>query len=360
LFAAEDEGKTEQPTQRRLREARRQGRVPKTPELAAALTLLTGAIYLAANGKKIYGELQVLMMRLFEAAGQPSFELTSLGSVVGMSGLVLIRTVLPLLVIVFVVAALAEILQVGVHWSAEPLKPSFEKISFTWEKLKKKVLLSRPVAIGLLKSFLKLVIISLITFLTIKSGLGKLMGLIDVTPARSVVFLSLTALKLIVWVAILFIVLSIMDFFYQRFEFMESQKITRGELKRELIEDEGNPIYKRRIMEMYQQNMQRRKMLAEVPKADVVVTNPTHYAVALQYEEGRMEAPKVLAKGDDLLALRIKEIAREHKIPMKEDRGLARALFEQAEIGKTIPYSLYQAVAAVFSYVYELKSKKAS
>jgi len=357
LFAAEDEGKTEQPTQRRLREARRQGRIAKTPELAAAFTLLAGSLWLMFSAKNLFRDFKILLTSLLDATGKQAFDTNFFYSFLSQSGKMLIINILPLLIIVFIVSALAEILQVGIYFSFEPLKPSFDKISFTWEKLKRKILFSRPVMIGLVKTTLKLLIIGFITFFILSSSFKTFAGLMGYYPDKSVVFMGKTVSKLLLWVSVFFIVVAIFDFFYQRFEFIESQKMTKHELKRELIEDEGNPLYKRMIMDKFREILSRRRMLENVPKADVVVTNPTHYAVALKYNREDMNAPKVLAKGEDLFALKIREIAIKNNVPVKEDRVLAKLLYEQTEVGQEIPENLYNAVATVLAYVYNLKEK---
>ena len=358
--SAADEGRTEQPTQRRLRESRRQGRVAKSPELAPALSLIITALYLLFTGKKLYGDLKAVVVKVFEEAAKGDMTLGNMGPFFAPVGIMLLNYILPLLILVFVVVAAAELLQVGFVFSVEPLKPSFNKISFTWEKFRTRVFLSRQTMVGLLKSFLKLFIIGGITWLFIQGSFGDLIRLLDYDIEKSVVFVAMTSFKLIIWTGVMFVVLSILDYFYQRFEFMESQKMTRFELKREIIEDEGNPLYKARLREMFNEMMQRRKMLDEVPKADVVVTNPTHYAVALKYENVMMKAPQVVAKGSDILALKIKEIAYNSDVLIQEDRMLARALYESVEVGQEIPEEMYEIVAAVFRTVYEMKDRAVS
>jgi len=357
--SAEEEGRTEQPTQRRLRESRKQGRVAKSPELAPALTLIVAALFLLFVSKRLYADLKAVVIRVFEQAASSDMTLGNMGSFLAPIGIMLLNYILPLLVLVFVVAAAAELLQVGFVFSFEALKPSFNKISFTWEKFRTRVFLSRQTMVGLFKAFLKLGIISVISWFFIQGSYGDLIRLLDYDLEQSVGFVAMTSFKLIIWTGVLFVILSIMDYFYQRFEFLESQKMTRFELKREIIEDEGNPLYKAHLREMFNEMMQRRRMLDEVPRADVVITNPTHYAVALKYENVSMKAPQVVAKGSDLLALRIKELAFKNDVLIQEDRMLARALFESVEVGQEIPDEMYETVAAVFRVVYEMKNRAA-
>ena len=355
--SAEDDGRTEQPTQRRLRESRRQGRVAKSPELAPALTLIVTALFLLFTAKRMYSDLKAVVVKVFEQAATGDITLGNMAAFMQPVGVMLMRYVLPMLILVFIVAAGAELLQVGFVFSAEPLKPTFNKISFTWEKFRTRVFLSRQTLVGLVKAFLKLGIISAISWLIIQGSYKDLIRLIDYDVEKSVAFISMLSFRLIIWTGVLFVLLAALDYFYQRFEFLESQKMTRFELKREVIEDEGNPLYKARLREMFNEMLQRRKMLDEVPKADVVVTNPTHYAVALKYESDNMKAPQVVAKGSDRLALKIKEIAYASDVLVQEDRMLARSLFETVEVGQEIPEEMYEIVAAVFRMVYQMKDR---
>jgi flagellar biosynthetic protein FlhB len=358
MFAAEDEGKTEKPTPRRLREARKKGRVAKTPELAPALVLVFGSIFLFFTASKMFADLKVLVQKVFQMSSSYFVDVGNLQTLVNLVALEMIRIMAPLVILVFVVSAAGELVQVGFNFSTEPLKPKFEKISFTWEKLRTKILFSRPMMMNLVKSFLKLAIISVISYAVITGSYGKLVMLVDADLEKSLAFVAMTAFRLIIWVAILFLALSIFDYFYQRFEFTESQKMTKQEVKREMIEEEGNPLYKARRMELYRQLMAQKKMLAEVPKADVVITNPTHYAVALQYDAQRMQAPTCIAKGEDAFALEIKRIALAHGVEVRENRELARKLFDSVEVGTEVPENLWSAVAIILSEVLRLKRQR--
>lgn len=360
MFAAEDEGKTEKPTPRRLREAKKKGRVAKTPELAPALVLVFGSIFLYFTAKNMFGELKALVLKVFQMSSTYFVDVGNLQVLVNLVGMEMIRIMAPLIVLVFVISAAGELVQVGFNFSTEPLKPKFEKISFTWEKLRTKVLFSRQMTVNLLKAFLKLAIISVISYAIITGSYGKLIMLVDADLEKSLAFVAMTGFRLIIWVAILFLVLSIFDYYYQRFEFTESQKMTKQEVKREMIEDEGNPLYKARRMELYRQLMAQKKMLAEVPKADVVITNPTHYAVALQYDGQRMQAPTCIAKGEDAFALEIKRIALAHGVEVRENRELARKLFDNVEVGTEVPENLWSAVAIILSEVLRLKQQRAT
>ncbi len=360
MFAADDEGKTEKPTHKRLREAKQKGRVAKTPELAPALVLVFGSVFLYFVAKKMFGELSSLVERVFQMSSDYLIEMGNIQTLVSLVGFELVKILLPLMILVFVIAVTGELVQVGFNFSTEPLKPKLNKISFTFEKLRTKILFSRQMFMNLLKSFLKLLIISVISYFVISGNYGKLVMLMDSDLEKSLAFVAMVSFKLIIWVALLFLVLSAFDYFYQKFEFMESQKMTKQEVKREYIEDEGNPLYKAKRMERYRQLLSQKKMLAEVPKADVVITNPTHYAVALQYDPRRMSAPTCIAKGEDLFALEIKKIAIAHGVEIRENRELARRLFADVEVGQEIPLDLWSAVATVLGEIIRMKQQRAS
>ena len=359
MFAAEDEGKSEKPTHRRLREARKKGRVAKTPELSPAMVLVFGSIFLLIVAKQLYGEMRLFMIKIFQLSATYLIDVGNYTTLFTMIGLELVKMIVPMLLLVFVISAAGELIQVGFNFSAEPLKPEFNKISFTWEKFKNKMFFSRQMFMNLLKSILKLVIILVISYIIISGNYNKLIVLVDADLERSLALVAMTCFKLIMWVAALFLVLSGLDYLYQRYEFTESQKMTKQEVKREYIEDEGNPLYKARRMELYRKLLAQKKMLAEVPKADVVITNPTHFAVALQYDRQRMQAPTCIAKGEDAFALEIKRIAIASGVEVRENRELARRLHEKVEVGQEIPVDMYAAVVVIIREIYDLREQRA-
>jgi len=359
LFASpEDEGKTEEPTQRRLREARQKGRVAKTPELSSALVLIVGFSFVAIMAKQFFDHLAHFMVKIFELTATFHVGTGNYKLIFAYLTQDLFKFVLPLFGLVFVVALLAEVLQVGIHFSAEPLKPAFNKISFTWEKLQSRIFLSKQTVANLLKSLAKLAIISLISFIIIRGQYRKFTMFLDNSLINGVSLIAWTAFKIILWVGIFFLVVSFFDYLYQKKSFMESQKMKKQEVKEERIESEGRPEVKQRQQAMYRELINRKKMLKEVPKADVVITNPTHFAVALLYEQGRMNAPQVIAKGQDLFALEIKKVAKEHNVFIQENKVVARALYNSVEVGQEIPPELYSAVIQILVHVYNIKNSK--
>ncbi len=204
---------------------------------------------------------------------------------------------------------------------------------------------------NLFKSIFKVIAIGLVAYLIIADNFDIILQTPDVSIAMAMKTVAVTALKIIIWSTVLLLVLAIPDYFFQKREFIESLKMTKEEIKEELKETMGDPYIRARLREM-QREIVMRNMITEVPKADVVVTNPTHYAVALKYEKKSMEAPTVVAKGVDSMALRIREVARENAVPMIENRPLAQEMYKRLDVGDIIPEDLFYAVSLVYAELY--------
>ncbi|HRZ27154.1 MAG TPA: EscU/YscU/HrcU family type III secretion system export apparatus switch protein, partial [Spirochaetota bacterium] len=215
----------------------------------------------------------------------------------------------------------------------------------------KKIFLSKQIAMNLFKSIFKVIAIGLVAYLIIADNFDIILQTPDVSVALALKTVAIAALKIIIWSTVLLLVLAIPDYFFQKREFIESLKMTKEEIKEELKETMGDPYIRARLREM-QREIVMRNMITEVPKADVVVTNPTHYAVALKYEKKSMEAPTVIAKGVDSMALRIREVARENAVPMIENRPLAQEMYKRLDVGDIIPEDLFYAVSLVYAELY--------
>lgn len=358
LFAnPEDEGRTEEPSEKKIREAREKGKVAKTTELSAALVLLFSfvAIWIMARGT--LSGLTDFMRSIFSGLHETEVALGNYRDLLTRMGLTVIKIAGPILIAALAVSLVADVVQVGFQFSSEPLRPDISKISFTMEKLMQRVLFSRQVGVNLLKSVLKVAIIVIISFFIIRSDFPLIVGTIDMGILGEINVLSWVALKIIVWVSIVMILFSLFDYMYQRWEHMQSLRMTVPEVKEERKQLEGDPYIKARQRERFRA-MALRRIAQEVPRADVVVTNPTHFAVALLYENEYMNAPQVIAKGADLIARKIIEIARENGVTVMENPPLARALYREVDIGEEIPPHLFEAVAYVLSAVYELDKEK--
>ncbi len=244
-------------------------------------------------------------------------------------------------------------IQIGFLFTGQPLAPKFSKLN-PIEGAKR--LFSLKSVVEFLKSLLKILIIGGVVYLTLWGERTNITTISKMPLADVLSYTGGLTLELGLKIGMILLVLAILDYFYQRYEFEKSLRMSKQDIKDEHKKSEGDPLIKRKIREK-QMRMAIQRMMQEIPKADVVITNPTHYAVALQYDTGRMEAPTVLAKGRDYVALKIKEAAGKHGIVIMENRPLARALYDQVEIGQTIPAELFQAVAEVLAYVYKLKRK---
>ncbi len=357
LFAnPEDEGRTEEPTERKLREAREKGKVAKTPELSAALTMLVSFVILAFLSRHILSDLLLYFRRIFMDIENPDIFTSARGEI----GLKLVyqmfKILTPILLGSMLFAFFADMLQVGFKVTLYPLQPDFSKISFTFEKMMNRIFFSRQVLVNLIKSILKVSVIIIVSFLVIKADYNKIISTMHMNIYGALSVVSWDTLKIIIWVSIILIIFSSFDYLYQRWEHYQSLKMSIQELKEERKQYEGDPYIKARQRERHRE-LAMKRMMQEVPKANVVVTNPTHYAVALLYDSSYMNAPQVIAKGVDLIAKRIKEIAMENGIPLFEDRPLARALYETVDIGEEIPEQLFEAVVRVYAFVNKMKEE---
>jgi flagellar biosynthesis protein FlhB len=351
LFAAEDEGRTEEPTEKKLREAREKGQVARTVELPQAAVVIFGFMVILIFGSWIFdiiarltkyylsnfSRFSVTERSMFREFIAVSFE----------SGKIL----LPIFIAVVIAAILGNIVQVGFQVSTHPLKFDWSKIKFDPATIMKRIFFSKQVAMNLFKSVFKVVAIGFVAYLIIMSDLEDILKTSDVSVAMALRIIMMTSFKIIIWSAVLLLVLSIPDYFFQKREFIESLKMTKEEMKEELKETIGDPYIRARLREMQRQNLLRAMMSREVPKADVVVTNPTHFAVALQYDRLAMPAPTVVAKGEDSIALKIREVAKEHNIPIIQNRPLAQEMCKRLDVGDIIPEDLFYAVSLVYGEI---------
>ncbi len=358
LFAAEDEGRTEEPTEYKKRKAREEGKVVKTPELASALVILFGFFLIFIFSKTIFKT--SMQMMEFYLALVPDVVNSGENILFLLKPLlpILLKISAPILVVTFLAAFIGNVVQVGFTFSTKPIQPDLTKINPNPIRFFTKILFTRQAAMNLAKAVFKIAAISVVAFFLIRKDIHQIMQTMDMGVLQAMYFCLMIAFKLVMIISGILLVLSIPDYFFQRHEHIESLKMTRQELKEERKLLEGDPLLRARMRER-QRDYARRRMMAEVPKADVVITNPTHYAVALQYKELKMRAPLCIAKGRDIIAENIKRIAKENEVTVVENRPLARELYRRVEIGDEIPEDLFTAVAEVIAFVYKLKGKKA-
>jgi flagellar biosynthetic protein FlhB len=247
-------------------------------------------------------------------------------------------------------------MQVGFLFTLQPITPKLEKLDMI-SGLKR--LFSARSAVEMVKDIAKLTLIGAIAFITIKSQFHRFLGLWDAEPVAIMSCILSVSFAIVIRVVIALLIISLLDYLYQRYEYEKKLKMTRQEVKEERKQMDGDPQIKSRVRSL-QREMARRRMMQEVPKATVVVTNPTYIAIAIRYEPDEMQTPKVVAKGKRLMAQRIRELAVNAGIPIVEDKPLARAMYDKVEAGSDIPVEFFTAVAEVLAYVYRLKRKRAA
>ncbi len=264
-----------------------------------------------------------------------------------------VAIVLPLLLTLMAAGIVSNLMQTGFIFSGEPIQPKLSKIS-PLKGLKN--MFSLKTIAELLKSLVKISVVGVIAYLTIRNEVGDVLPLMEQSVWQIMAYIGQVSFKILFATCWVLIVLALMDYLYQHWEHGRSLRMTKQELKDEYKNTEGDPLIKSRIRRL-QREMAMRRMMTKVPTADVVITNPTHLAVALQYDQGRMAAPVVVAKGANLIAERIKEIAKENGVAVVENKPLAQVLYRMVDIAEAIPDNLYQAVAEVLAYVYRLKEQ---
>ncbi|MDR2659237.1 MAG: flagellar biosynthesis protein FlhB [Spirochaetaceae bacterium] len=347
-FAAEDEGRTEEPTETKLRKAREdEGRVAKSQDLVGAIGLLLPALAILFLAPYLLRNC-VEMIRFFFLR---SAELDPVKDriVFGVFLSYFARLALPLLVIALAAALFSNIIQVGFVFTTKPLGFKFERIVPNFGAYFQKTLFSMNSLFNFFKSIAKMVIVGGVAFFLIRSDIEKLANLHTAELYLAVTTIAGLAIRMLIFTALLLLLLSIPDYMFQRAQFRESLKMSRQEIVEERKQDEGDPRIKQRLRRRMQELLAV-KIRDELPKADVVITNPTHFAVALQYNRS-LEGPRVLVKGEDELALRIKHLAAELNVPVVENKPLARALYAEVEIGDYVPVKYWAVIAEILKRV---------
>jgi flagellar biosynthetic protein FlhB len=345
---------TEKATPKRREEARGRGQVAKSPDLAGAAVFLAGVFVLHAAMPAALGSLSTTVKEiLWRIHEHQDFTVGSVWMLFarGFGGMALLLG--GLFAAALVVAVGTNLLQTGVVLSFTPITPSFNKINplAGFQRL-----FSKTVIVNLAKQILKLGAVLVIIYTSVAGNVNTLMMLGQLPPKNAIGLVGDLMFSIGWKFGFLLVVLGLLDFAYEKWQYEESLKMTKQEVKDEYRQSEGNPEAKG-AMKRRQREFARRRMMAAVPKATVVVTNPTHFAVALAWDEIKMEAPVVTAKGADLLAKRIREIAAENGVPVMENPPLARTLYAKVELDQAIPPNLYAAVAQVIAFVYKIKRK---
>ena len=353
-MAAEDEGRTEEPSEYKLEKARKEGRVAKSQEVSGALILLLCAVTLIFLGKWLFSQLINVMVFYFNLTKKSDLQNPA---IVSYFYDVFIKCVLPISLISAVSAIAGNIIQTrGFIFSLKPIEPKISKIVPKVGEYLKKTIFSGKGLFNIVKSLMKVAIIIVVAYIYIKKDLFILCQIISNGQIASALGkIAVMAAKILITVAVIFLGISIPDYFVQKKDFMEEMKMTVQEVKEEYKEMEGDPEVKGRLMQMQRQILSQNIQKA-VSESDVVITNPTHFAVALKYDQTNDNPPMVNAKGQDQVALRIKTLARENNIPIVEDRPLARDLYTNIEVGDIIPKIYYEAIAVVYSHLDKFKN----
>lgn len=346
--------KSEQPSSRRLEQAREKGQAPSTKELGPVFVFFGAMGMIAVWAPMAWQHLQKSSRQWFGQAGQvkltPDTAYSTLLDVMQNGGML----IMPFAIVVSLLAVGALLMQTGWLWKEDGIQPKISKLNPVQGF--KKIVGFRGVA-ELIKSLIKLGIIGLIAYLVSRDFVPEIVSLPSLSTSDAIAKVGYMAFLLVLWIGLVLLALAVADYAYQKWQFKRDQRMTKQEVKDEMKDVEGNPLIRSRRQSL-QRDRARQRMMQTVPQADVVITNPTHLAVALQYDSVEGAAPTVLAKGAGFVAERIKEIARNTGVPIIENKSLARGLFKLVGVGKEIPNNLYKAVAEVLAYVYRLKQER--
>lgn len=352
LFADEGTGeKTEPATPRRREEARKKGQVFKSTDLNSAVILLAGAVVLFVTFPYMVEQLRNFTTLYLLDRGLTDFTNEYIYKLLLEVLILLGKMLFPVFLTTFITALIITYLQVGFVFSSDPLTPKLERLN-PIEGFKR--IFSKRAIVELTKSLLKVIVTGYIVYTVFKNNITIFPRFIDMELAATLVVLSNIIFEIALKVGIFFIIVGVLDYIYQWYEHEKSLKMSKYDVKQEYKQVEGDPHVKSRQRQI-QREAAMRRMMTEVPKADVVITNPTHFAVVLKYDTQTMDAPTVVAKGQDFLALKIREIAAEHDVTIVENPPLARTLYYALDIGTEVPEELYQAIAEVLAYVYKQK-----
>jgi len=353
---AEQEGqeKTEVPTEKKRRESREEGQVAFSKELSSAALLAGIVLTLVATSPIILDAMRQLMSQIFRDLAQS--EELSIDSIFTLSGEILsiiLPAFAPFAAVIIFTGIFASVLQVGVQITFKAISPKFNKIS-PLTGLKR--LFSSQSLADFLKSMAKLIIVGFVGYLTYIDKITELNGLSVSTPESILIYNFTVVAEVAGKIVLALVAIAIFDYFYQRWHHEQQLMMTKQEVKDETKQTEGDPQLKARIRQI-QREMSNARMMQEVPKADAVIVNPTHFSIAILYDRDVMTAPEVIAKGADHLALRMRTVARENNVPILERPELARDLYANVEIGDDIPERFYKAIAEILAFVYRLRKR---
>lgn len=354
--------KTEEPTSKKLDDARKKGQVGKSQELAHAIELIAAFVsikvlvgYIGDNFINLFTWAYTYMIPQIVDSDRSGLTISSIGNVLLYGILQMFLILLPFLAIGFLVAILSNGLQFKFQVSAEPLKPKLDKFN-PINGVKRMFSMQSLVNLGL--SVVKIVIIFIVSYTMIKDHLNELYLLYEIPLNAAIAQIGSLVLDIGIRISVILLIVGFVDLFYHKWKFKKDLKMTKQEVKDEYKNAEGDPLIKSKQKQRMREASQRR-MMQSVPQADVVITNPTHIAVAIKYDINEAPAPIVVAKGEEYMAQRIKDAAKENNVDIIENKPLARSIYTTVDVGQQIPPELYQAVAEILAVVYQAKGRKA-
>lgn len=352
LFSEE---KTEKPTQKKVKDSREKGQVLQSREINSAFVLLAAFATLYILSSYISSSIRGFTVFIFENYLNIDYMLTygSVNRLYLLSINTIFRIAFPIGVICLVIGVLCSYLQVGYLFTTKTLAPKLNKLN-PIEGFKK--LFSIKSLVELVKSLIKIILVGFLVYRYVISQINTLLSTIAMEVDATIITIVSVTVNIALRAGIALLAIAILDYLFQKYDYEKNLKMTKQEVKEEYKQTEGNPQIKSKIKEK-QRQMSMRRMMQDVPNADVIITNPTHFAIAIKYDSNKFEAPKVVAKGQDLIAQNIKKIAIESNIPVVENKPLARTLYELVDIDEFIPPDLYEAVAEVLAYVYQLNNR---
>jgi len=351
---AHDAGeKTEAPTPRRRQEAREKGQVARSNDLSSALLLLGGMVALRLLGPQIMDAFLTAFRRNLSVTDPSAFLSADVVSITASLGMVTLWAAGPLMLTLLVLALLSNVLQIGLRFSSEPIQPKLDKLNPIQGFSR---IFSTRTLVQFAINLLKLCVVTLVAYYAIRSRMGQIMLALHVGGWKQLLVWSTVLYQIGLQLAFALLIIALLDFAWQRYKFERDLRMSKQEVKEELRRMEGDPILKQRRRKM-QLAAAMQQIRTTVPQADVVVTNPTELAVAIKYDAAQMAAPKVVAKGADYLARKIREIAVQSGVPIVERKPLAQALYKTVDIGQEVPEELYKAIAEILAYVYQLSGK---
>ncbi len=353
-MAESSQEKTEQPTPRKLQDAKKKGQVAKSKDLSAALVLMAAVLFFFMYSSETVVSMGGYLSWYFSNCLSFNLPDDQMYTVIFNSLMEVVTLVVPLILFIMAMGFIANVLQTGFFISSDAVAPKFERMN-PIEGIKK--LLSMDSLVEMVKSILKILVVGIVSYLVAVKYIPEMLMIYFKNPQMEILEIVSVLLVIAFSGGMVFLVLALIDFYYQKYSFNKKMKMSMQEVKDEYKNSEGDPQIKGWLRKR-QREVAMNRISEEVPKATVVLTNPIHYAVALKYEEGISKAPVVLAKGAGDIALRVREVAKNHNIPIIENPPLARLLFQQVELGSEIPAGLYQAVAEVLAMVYKIKKSQ--